>query len=197
MPVEVEAPASLTSLAAQIADAHHVAQSAATTAVEQAKRAGELLIEAKDQLHKHGAWELWIVTNCSCSVQMAQRYMRIAREWPRIEAEINTSGTLLKSVKQALRILAKDDEPEDESTDDAGGSDNDFNNDPEQDFGDGGDNAPESQTRTVPLYFDLVTREEFLRLVHDLKPLLETTNTTDTVAKAVWQIHAQLIRREP
>jgi len=96
---------SLSVLAAQIVDAHAAATSAAMSALEHARRAGELLIEAKDQL-EHGAWLPWLSENCpTVSVRTAQNYMAIARCWPDI-ADANTQRVAHFTVGGALAHLA-------------------------------------------------------------------------------------------
>jgi hypothetical protein len=96
---------SLGSLAASINAEHDAVERALLTAVEHARRAGDLLIEAKAQVD-HGEWLPWIRDYCpNVSPQVAQRYMRIAREWPRVEAANAYRGTHL-SVREALALLA-------------------------------------------------------------------------------------------
>jgi hypothetical protein len=52
----------LTTLAADIRDAHAKAIAAATSAIEHAIDAGRLLAEAKAQV-EHGAWLPWLAAN--------------------------------------------------------------------------------------------------------------------------------------
>lgn len=52
---------------------------AATEAgLEHYRRAGEMLVEAKDQL-PHGSWTNWLTKNFELSKRTAMRYMRLAR----------------------------------------------------------------------------------------------------------------------
>jgi hypothetical protein len=46
---------------------------------EHYRRAGEMLIEAKDQV-SHGQWSRWLTKNFDLSIRTAQDYMRWARE---------------------------------------------------------------------------------------------------------------------
>ena len=69
---------SLDGLATRINEAHRECESAARSAVDQAVRAGELLIEAKGKVG-HGSWLQWMGDNCECSARTAQRYMTVAR----------------------------------------------------------------------------------------------------------------------
>src|SRR5688500_6751046 len=73
-------------LANAINDAHEACRLSAQSAIEPARHAGDLLIEAKQAL-AHGEWLAWLQEHCPLlSVRVAQSYMRIAREWPRLEA---------------------------------------------------------------------------------------------------------------
>jgi hypothetical protein len=47
--------------------------------LEHYRQAGQMLIEAKDQL-AHGAWGRWLAKNFDLSARTAQDYMRLARE---------------------------------------------------------------------------------------------------------------------
>ncbi len=75
----------LVTIADEINREHEAARTAAVTAVEHARRAGERLLEAKSQLG-HGKWLPWIREHLSFSDRTAQGYMRIARRLP----ELNT-----------------------------------------------------------------------------------------------------------
>lgn len=89
---------SLPSLAAGINDAYDAAQRAALSAVEHARRAGDLLIEAKAQL-PHGAWLPWLAANCpAISARTAQNYMQLARADAQHVAHL--------TVREALALLA-------------------------------------------------------------------------------------------
>jgi hypothetical protein len=67
-------------LAEQINAEHHQVETALRTGLEHAKRAGELLIQAKEQC-RHGEWTDWIEANVHFSERTAQRYMSIASRW--------------------------------------------------------------------------------------------------------------------
>lgn len=108
-------------LAAQINKEHNASVKAASSTVEHARRAGELLIEAKDRV-EHGQWLPWLKDNFPFTTVTAQNYMRIAREWPQIVAIANTKGVLyLPGVAQVLRWLA-----DPNADDDLGGDDPSF-----------------------------------------------------------------------
>ena len=107
----VTTPDTPLSLAAQINAAHDDACRAAQSAVAHARRAGQLLIEAKAGL-AHGSWLSWLGEHCpTISERTAQAYMRVARDWPVLEANPQRVADL--PLRDALALLAepKDDEP--------------------------------------------------------------------------------------
>jgi hypothetical protein len=64
-------------LAAEIRAAHDAVTATARTAVERAREAGKLLIEAKDAL-PHGGWQQWL-REVGVPPRTAQGYMQLAR----------------------------------------------------------------------------------------------------------------------
>jgi hypothetical protein len=97
----------LVSLAAEITQAHKAACGAARSALDHARRAGELLLEAKSHV-SHGEWLPWLAEHCSVlSEQQAQRYMRIARRWPEIKAAVKASRVTDMPIRHALALLAE------------------------------------------------------------------------------------------
>lgn len=92
---------SLESLAGRILREHAAATISADSAIEHARKAGTLLLEARERCER-GKWESWLRENCSgISTTTAQAYMRVARA-PVIEAD---------SLREALGKLAKHREP--------------------------------------------------------------------------------------
>lgn len=75
--VKIQASTSIANLASEINAAHQMASKLAGEAIDHAKRAGELLIEVKEQL-PHGQFQTWLHENVSVSVRQAQRYMAAA-----------------------------------------------------------------------------------------------------------------------
>ncbi len=100
----------LVSLAADINREHHAAFCKAREALEHARRAGELLIEAKATV-RHGEWLPWLSANVQFSERTAQGYMRLAAHWPELEAKSATVADL--PLRDALKALA---EPDDHHT---------------------------------------------------------------------------------
>lgn len=98
---------SLISLAHDICREHEHAYGKAREALEHARRAGELLIEAKAVV-EHGQWLPWLATNVPFSERTAQGYMRLASRWPELEAKSATVADL--PLRAALKALAEPDE---------------------------------------------------------------------------------------
>ena len=76
----------LSELAQAITREHGLANQAFKTALHHAIKAGELLKEAKAKVG-HGAWLPWLQENCHVSERTAQGYMRLAREFPKLDSE--------------------------------------------------------------------------------------------------------------
>lgn len=68
-------------LAIEIRAQHLLARQAADTAIDHARRAGMLLLQAKAALD-HGEWLPWLAEHCALSMRQAQRYMRAAQGKP-------------------------------------------------------------------------------------------------------------------
>ncbi len=96
-------------LAAQINTEHQAAFSKAREALEHARRAGELLLQAKADVG-HGAWLPWIEANCKFSVRTAQGYIRLAQGWETLQAKSATVAHL--GLREALGLLADAPQPD-------------------------------------------------------------------------------------
>lgn len=91
-------------LAARITLAHRAALGAAQTAIEHARRAGELLLEAKATT-QHGQWLPWLAEHCpEVGARQAQKYMRLVSGWPAIEPNANCDSYL--TIDGALELIA-------------------------------------------------------------------------------------------
>jgi hypothetical protein len=77
--IEKQKSATLESLAQQINEEHRQCETAFSSGLEHAIRAGELLEEAKGGL-EHGKWLGWLKENFDGAVRTAQAYMRVARK---------------------------------------------------------------------------------------------------------------------
>ncbi|MCA9124826.1 MAG: DUF3102 domain-containing protein [Planctomycetaceae bacterium] len=93
----------LPELAAKIAENHELAVGAMRSSLEYARAAGSLLIEAKKQV-RFGEWSEWLSSNTPISNRTAQAYQRIARHWPKIAANAQSSADL--SIEGALSLIA-------------------------------------------------------------------------------------------
>jgi hypothetical protein len=93
--------------AAEINSLHESAVAKARGAVENARRAGELLLEVKARL-QHGAFGAWLAANIMFTERTAQRYMAVADNWLAIEAKSDrVSEMTLRGALQAIPRKAK------------------------------------------------------------------------------------------
>jgi hypothetical protein len=89
-------------LAERINDEHLAAFGKAREALEHARRAGELLIEAKGKL-AHGEWAAWLSENIKFSSRTATRYMQVAVGWALIGPKSDAMSDL--TLTTALKML--------------------------------------------------------------------------------------------
>ena len=94
---------SLADLAARIKVEHTAVSTALNESVKHAIAAGELLIEAKDQI-AHGQWLPWLDDHCTISERTAQLYMRCAKNRRAIEDQIR-NGVADLSLNEAAAML--------------------------------------------------------------------------------------------
>jgi hypothetical protein len=93
---------SLVDLCDRLKAEHIAAAGALKCSLGHAMAAGDILIEAKEQL-KHGHWLPWL-QSCGISERAAQRYIRLARNRRTIEAKSDNVSDL--SVSGALAMIA-------------------------------------------------------------------------------------------
>ena len=91
----------LPTLAVEINREHAACEGAFSESLEHARKAGDLLIEAKAQV-EHGDWLPWLEANCDFAPRTAQVYMQIARNWAELA---NTQGLALLGVQRAAAML--------------------------------------------------------------------------------------------
>jgi hypothetical protein len=103
MSTDISRSNSLTDLAARIKAEHQATSDALKDSVQHAIKAGELLLEAKEQL-KHGQWLPWLSEHCEISERSAQLYMRVAKNKETIEEQIR-NGVADLSLNQAAALL--------------------------------------------------------------------------------------------
>jgi hypothetical protein len=103
----------LSTLADEINYEHAHALECAVSAVRRARRAGELLLQAKEQC-EHGEWLPWLKANCPrVSERTAQAYMRVARKClgddsKAEQLELLTLGEALEQLVEPHRTLTSD-----------------------------------------------------------------------------------------
>jgi hypothetical protein len=105
---KVDASNSLADLAARIVAEHQAVSTALKDSVRHAITAGELLVEAKAQLNKHGQWLPWLRGHCTMSERTAQLYMRCAKNREHIEANTQCVADLTLSEAAAMLALSSD-----------------------------------------------------------------------------------------
>ena len=88
-----ERNAQLVVLSSELNHEHRLANEHAAQAIGHARRAGELLIQAKAVV-THGSWESWLTEHFAGSARTARRYMRLAKRWPELGSESATVATL-------------------------------------------------------------------------------------------------------
>lgn len=93
----------------QINAAHDAVVSAARDALQNAIRAGELLIAVKDG-QDHGDWETWLSNSCpNISTRTARLYMHLAKNEDKLTAAAEQNGNTVAdlSVREAQKLLAE------------------------------------------------------------------------------------------
>lgn len=178
---------SLPTLAVAILDAHSVYIASQRSALEYARLAGELLTEAKGQL-PHGEWLPWLESNCDLSVRVAQGYMRIARDWPKLVEAVAKSETPVSylPIRDALTILA--DEWTDADALAPGGSNDHVTDDAEDD-----DRDKYGRAILIRIVLSIPDQIEFRKHLDELQDLLGTVDDADTVHEIVQRFYEDWI----
>jgi hypothetical protein len=101
-------PESLDGLANAINQEHRACEQAMRSTLGHARRAGELLMFAKTGV-KYGAWEAWLKDNFEGKIRTAQGYMKVYREWDKLE---ETQRVAELSLRGALKELSEPREAE-------------------------------------------------------------------------------------
>lgn len=92
----------LAELPARINAEHDGVQAAMENGLEHARRAGELLLQAKSRVG-HGNWTPWLEQHFKGSARTAQAYCRVAENW----AQIFIKGVEGLSLNGALQLIAR------------------------------------------------------------------------------------------
>jgi len=91
--------------AAQLINAEHdAAHGDARAALERARKCGELLAQAKAEI-AHGDWLPWIEESLNFGARQAQKYIKIAESWDRLQ-NANPNSHLL-TIDKAFQVLAE------------------------------------------------------------------------------------------
>jgi hypothetical protein len=104
-PAALPAEAPLAKLAKQINEAHALCEESYRAGLQHAVRTGQLLLQAKARVG-HGDWLAWLKKNCRLFDRLAQKYMRVARELPKLDAA-NTPRVADLSFREALNLVVK------------------------------------------------------------------------------------------
>jgi hypothetical protein len=100
----VEGSNYLVDIAARIKVEHQAVAASLKRSIDHAIAAGELLLEAKDQI-PHGQWLPWLEQHCGVTPRAAQMYMRVATYRAAIELKYEDISHL--TIAGALAALAK------------------------------------------------------------------------------------------
>src|SRR5665213_600793 len=104
--LQVEQGVGMGDLVCQINKEHESAVSSFNAGLEHALACGRLLIEArKSKSIPHGAWLPWLELNCFVSARMAQIYMRLARQEPRLPS--NAKRVADFNLRQAIASISQ------------------------------------------------------------------------------------------
>ncbi len=101
--VAAEASEDQVHLAERINIHHAAAQKHDEDEMMNALAAGVLLLEAKEA-GRHGEWLLWLELHFTGSTRTAQRYMRVARYWPRVVKILRKSDVSCLGVRTTLHL---------------------------------------------------------------------------------------------
>jgi hypothetical protein len=101
-PIRATGSLELERLAQSIRDEIQKGENAVRDSLASFVKAGEYFIEAKSKL-PHGAWLPWLEAEFAYSERQAQRYMKLAKSWPELEAKTTRESDL--SLRQALNEI--------------------------------------------------------------------------------------------
>ncbi len=98
----------LPTLADQIKHEHAAVRLSIQSGLEHARRAGELLVQAK-ALIAHGGWIEWLAANTGISTRTAQAYMQVTRRYAELTSG-DTQRVAHLSLRDGLKLLAEPNE---------------------------------------------------------------------------------------
>jgi hypothetical protein len=88
-----------------IMEAHDRFEALARNALEHARQAGALLLEAKEDVG-HGNFLKWLDDHVPLRKRTVERYMRVAQKWDEIVAKSNASSVTHLSMVEALELIS-------------------------------------------------------------------------------------------
>lgn len=95
----------LEALAERINTEHAKCEASYRAGIEHALACGTALIEAKSKV-KHGEWADWLAKHCTVTQRQCQRYVQVAKAWPKIEAA-NATRVAGLSIRSALDLTSR------------------------------------------------------------------------------------------
>jgi hypothetical protein len=103
----VEQPRSLAEIMTDVRRSHAEVMAGLSHSAAKAIRAGEFLVEAKDQL-KHGEFQLFVTLDCGIAQRTAQIYMKLASHKDKLIQLVDTNARRSAGLSQAqaLKFLA-------------------------------------------------------------------------------------------
>ena len=194
--VRAETPDDATSRLRHLADRIGIEHTLVTkhlrAAVEHARRAGLLLMEAKEAL-PHGSWGPWL-EQAGIPDRTAQLYMAIASGWADIEEHVGDPQRVADlTVRACQRLLTSLSERRPKNTLPVA--------DPRQPrlFDDcrPTPRIDEPRTRTVTLHVPIEESDAFGAMVSRLGVASGTNTVTATIIAAVRRAHEELVSRRP
>ena len=104
MGTELSTTRQLSGIARRLAVEHDAIVKSVYNSLDHARRAGELLTEAKGLL-EHGEWGPWLTANFAGSETTARNYMRVAEHWEELKTQIGNAADL--SLNSTVKLLSK------------------------------------------------------------------------------------------
>jgi hypothetical protein len=151
----------------------------------------------------------WIGDHCDFSPRMAQVYMQIARNWDRLEGQMNANFDShlddggqydITWARNYLENFRNDDEREDHDDDDDDGGDTDLNTGGcgGPGTGTGTGQHPDTYPKILQLVFTVATFREFQQHVAELANHfhIKAENDSDRLRTVVTQAHCLLVRKK-
>lgn len=192
-------PSEPAGLADRINAEHAAVLVGARMALEHARAAGELLLEARHRC-PYGTWLPWLREHVTFSERTAQSYMRVARRWPELEAQ-NAQSAADLSLDGALRLLAAPTPPDAEPDEPPSRSSSEGTRSKKLENGAGctcdwDDARWRSEARLPPR--EPIDVAEFLRFVNDGEvPAVAQTTAAEWQRMCDWLLRPDRPRRLP